>query len=228
MRIPSFCLLLLFTASVHAQQEGAVVCRFVGLEGAPPPPPLVHVGAGGADVPCDIPPATFSPPTPCTLKDGAIHFLAKADRKPAATARIPAGVNKAILLFVAGAPGQDALPWRVFVIEDSPKNFPDGGAYVANFHQQDIRFVLGQSKLMLKPGSAHGFERPEKRDAFNMAPVIFQFQQKEDWRTASESMLRFTPGVRYLIIAYVDPASKRPRIATYQDFVVRPAAPPAP
>ncbi len=228
MRIFAFCLLLLVPISAHAQQGGQVTCRFVGLEGVPPPPPLIHVAGEGADIPCTIPAATFSPATPCTLKDGTIHFLSAADRKPAAAAKIPAGVNKAILVFVAGVPGQDSLPWRVFVIEDTAKNFPDGGAYVANFHQQDIRFVLGDNKLMLKSGGAHGFEQPEKRDQFNMAPVVFQFQQKEDWRTASESMLRFIPGVRYLIIAYVDPASKRPRIATYQDFVVRAPAPAAP
>jgi hypothetical protein len=56
-----------------------------------------------------------------------------------------------------------------------------------------------------------------------MAQVVFQFQQGDTWRTASESLLRFLPGMRYLILAYVDPASGRPRIATYQDFTPPPA-----
>lgn len=33
-----------------------------------------------------------------------------------------------MLVFVAGAAGQDNLPWRVFVVEDAMKNFPEGGA----------------------------------------------------------------------------------------------------
>ena len=64
---------------------------------------------------------------------------------------------------------------------------------------------------------------PTKRDAFNMAPVVFQFQQGENWRNASESMLRFLPGMHYLMFAFVEAASGRPRIVTFQD-----AKPPTP
>jgi hypothetical protein len=60
-----------------------------------------------------------------------------------------------------------------------------------------------------------------------MAPVVFEFLQEDKWRTASESMLRFLPGMRYLIFAYLDPESGRPRIATYQDLrhVAKPPKP---
>ena len=34
------------------------------------------------------------------------------------------------------------LPLAV-VFEDSAKNFPNGGAFVANFHNKDIRFLTG-------------------------------------------------------------------------------------
>ena len=51
-----------------------------------------------------------------------------------------------------------------------------------------------------------------------MAPVIFQFRNKEKWRIGNESALRFLPGMRYLIFAYTDPRSQSPRINTYQDF----------
>ena len=192
------------------------------------PPALLNIAAGGAETPCTVPANTLSPEVTCATKENAIHFLSAADRKPAAIAKIPAGIKHAILIFVDAGKAPAALPWRVFVIEDSAKNFPEGGAFVANFHQQDIRFVIGENKTMLKPGGSHGFPRPEKRDEFNMAPVVFQFQQKEVWTTASESMLRFVPGIRYLIFAYVDPASGRPRISTYQDFKQAAPPPPAP
>jgi hypothetical protein len=130
-----------------------------------------------------------------------------------------------ILVFVNGAKTPNALPWRVFVIEDSDKIFPDGGAFVANFHSGDIRFIIGENKIMLRPAGSHGFGLPKERDAFNMAPVVFQFQQEEEWITASESLLRFLPGMRYLIFAYVDPDSGRPQISTFQD--VKPFTPPA-
>jgi hypothetical protein len=228
MRALRLFLTLLLSGSAFAQDEGKVTCRFLALDGSKPPPPLVHLAADGAVVPCAVPANTLSPEIVCTLKDRALHFLAAEGRKPAATANIPAGLKRAILVFVAADPKAAGLPWRVFVVEDSPKNFPEGGAFVANFHRQDIRFVIGENKTLLKPGGSHGFPRPEKRDDFNMAPLVFQFQQKDDWTTASESMLRFAPGIRYLIFAYVDPASGRPRISTYQDFKRADPPPPVP
>ena len=219
--------LLLAPLSGLAQQDAKVSCRFLALEGGKLPPALVNVAADGTEIPCAVPANTISPETVCSARDGSIQFLSAGDRKPAATAKLPANLKHAILVFVAAPNAAAALPWRVFVIEDSAKNFPEGGAFVANFHQQDIRFVIGENKTMLKPGGSHGFPRPEKRDEFNMAPVIFQFQQKDSWVTASETMLRFVPGMRYLVFAFVDPASGRPRISTYQDFkrAAEPAAP---
>jgi hypothetical protein len=227
MRTLKFYLcLLLLPLSALAQEGGKITCRFLALEGAKLPPALLNLAADGTETPCAIPANTLSPEVTCTTREGAVHFLSADDRKPAATAKVPAGIKKAILLFIDAGKDAGGLPWRVVVIEDSPENFPQGGAFVANFHRQDIRFVIGENKTLLKPGGSHGFPRPEKRDDFNMAPVVFQFQQKDTWTTASESLLRFVPGMRYLVFAYVDPASGRPRIATYQDF--QRAAPPPP
>ena len=160
----------------------------------------------------------MSPVIICNTKGNFINFFSEEDRKPAASATLAPHVKAAILVFVPAAKTAGGLPWRVFVIEDSDKNFPDGGAFVANFHVQDIRFTIGKTKEQLHPGAFHGVARPEPRDAFNMAPVVFEFQQDKAWRTASESKLRFVPGLRYLIFAYVDPVSQRPRICSLQDI----------
>ena len=63
---------------------------------------------------------------------------------------------------------------------------------------------------------------PGARGAFNIATGVFEFLQEDQWRTASESSLRFVSGMRYLIFAYTDPESGRPRVKTFQDL-----APPA-
>ena len=130
-------------------------------------------------------------------------------------------MSSALLIFIGNGPTPSdpaQAQLKVMVIEDSPKNFPDGGAYIANFHHSPIRFVVGEHKGMLKPGGSHGYALPKQRDSFNMAPVIFEFLKKESWQIANESALRFLPGMRYLIFAYVDPQSGRPRISTIQDI----------
>lgn len=219
----------------HAQDASGyrkVTCRFLTLDRDAPPPPLRCMADKGTEVDCTVYTNSLSPETACFAKGNILTFISTADRKPAATATVLPNINAFILVFVAAAKAPKALPWRVFVIEDNPKNFPDGGAFVANFHNKDIRFIIGDSKIMLRPAGSHGFAMPAKRNNFNMAPVVFEFlqmdeyRQKDMWKTASESMLRFVPGMRYLIFAYVDPVSGRPRISTYQDLSV--AAKPRP
>ena len=227
MRLLCICLFALCPILSHAQEARKVSCRFVCFEGAVPPPPLINVFDKGIEVTCTVPANTFSEPLVCYAKTNVITFVSSDNRATVATANIPEHVKAAILVFVPAAKAADPVQWRIFVIEDTVKNFPDGGAFVANLYKQDIRFILGEKNIILKSGTDHGFARPEKRDAFNMAPVIFQFQQNDAWRTTSETLLRFVPGMRYLIFAYIDTASGRPRISTFQDFMPVVVPPPS-
>jgi len=54
--------------------------------------------------------------------------------------------------------------------------------------------------------------------------VAFEFSYKDQWAKASESRLRFTEGLRYLMLTYTDPTSQRPRLSTYQDNPFKAAA----
>lgn len=215
-------LLLILPALATAQEFRPVQCRFL-LFGSDDSASVLATDGKGTEIASPLSNSTLSAPVNCTAADNKIGFLSTPDRKPAATAIIPAGVKAALLVFVKiPTSAQATLPWRVLVIEDSPKNFPDGGAFVANFYNKDIRFIIGEHKGMLHPAGQYGYAQPAERDAFNMAPVIFEFLQDDKWRTASESSLRFLPGMRYLIFAFIDPTSGRPRISTYQDFTPPP------
>jgi len=188
------------------------------MDGTAPPPPLVNVSAKGAEISCSVPANTFSAAIACYAKADAISFLTASDLKPAAAAVIPANVKAAILVFGPAPKPATGLPWQVSVIEDFAADFPDGGALVANLSSQGIRFVIDDNTVTLEAGKTHSCARPEKRDDFNMAAVVFQFQQNDSWQTVSENLLRFAPGMRYLIYAYQDPGSGHPRISTSQDF----------
>lgn len=224
-------LLLALTSPLAAQELRPVTCRLLWFDHAPPPA-LVHVGEKQLEIRCPLDGHVISPPVRLTANRGTITFLHEETRKPAATVTVPAATKSAILVVVPTAEAAAdippaARPLRIFLIDDSPAKFPDGGAFVANFYRQDIRFVIGEQRNLLRPGGSHGFTRPQQRDPFNMAPVVVQFQQDDAWRTASESTVRFIPGSRHLIVAYVDPASGRPRIATFCDIKPPPEPPPA-
>jgi hypothetical protein len=227
MRFLLTTLLLLLPVLGNAQDSRAVRCRFLSFGAAGDPPPAIAISGKGAETPCPLSSTQLSAEITCEARANAIGFLSSADRKPMATATIPAGINAALLIFIQAPKTPDAAQppaWRVLVIEDSPKNFPDGGAFIANFYNQDIRFVIGEHKGLLHPAGSHGYAKPEEIDSFNMAPVTFEFLKEDKWFIANESALRFLPGMRYLIFAYVDPVSGRPRINTYQDFI-QPDAP---
>jgi hypothetical protein len=216
----------------HAQEARSVRCRLLGFGGSGAAESVLNLSDTGAETICPLPRNSMSPRFVFSATNNKVTFLSSADKKPVAVATIPSQVKAAILVFVKGvkgsSPGSKTLPWRVVVIEDSLENFPDGGAYVANFHNQDIRFIIGEHKGMLRPAGSNGYAQPTKRDSFNMAPVVFEFLQGDKWRTASESGMRFLPGMRYLMFAYTDPVSGRLRINTCQDFkslVSEPAKP---
>lgn len=213
-------LIHLLPALAYSQEARQVQCRFLRFGGPDATSSVITRNDSGAEVVCPLSTSSLSQKIVCSAVNNQIVFLSEADRTPSAKVTIPASVRAALLVFVespkTGAEG--ASPWRVIVIDDSAKSFPDGGVFIANFYNKEIRFVVGEHKGMLKPAGTHGYAMPATRDNFNMAPVVFQFLQGEQWRTANESALRFLPGMRYLIFAYMDPTSGRPRINTYQDF----------
>lgn len=213
-------IVLLLPAMLSAQESRQIQCRFLSFGGVENPQAVIAAAEKAAEITCPLSSSQISGKVTCFAVGNKIPFLSAADRKPVATATILPGVNSALLVFiqVPGGSKTDAPVWKILVVEDTPKSFPYGGAFVVNFYSKDIRFVIGEHKGMLHAGDLHGYAMPTKRDSFNMAPVVFEFLQGDKWRIANESALRFLPGMRYLIFAYVDPVSGRPRIRTYQDF----------
>lgn len=201
-----------------------VDCRLLWFDHRVAPPVLWHAAEGGEELRLEMPGrGTLGPEIRCHSAGGVMAFRV-GDSERTIKARVPNGTDEAILIFLPVGGGDGPPRQRIFAVDGSEENFPPGGAVVANFYHREIRFALGEHRIRLRPGGSHGAERPEELDAFNMAPLLVQFRQGEGWRTASESQVRSVPGMRYLILAYVDPGSGRPRIATFT--LVEPVAEP--
>jgi hypothetical protein len=210
----------------HAQQMRTVSCRFVGFQTGDTTTSFIAV-ADKDEVKCPFGTASISAPVTVVAVDNVLTFIDSGTRQPACTVNVPASVGQALIVFMPNA-ADSARPWRGFTIEDSKKSMPDGGALVVNLHNADIRFVIGEHRYQIKPGGQYGVEMPTQRDSFNMATVAFEFLNTGQWTKASESRLRFTAGLRYLILSYTDPATRRPRLSTYQDKPYRPLPLPVP
>lgn len=217
-RYLSIIFLLVSQIASDAQEFRKVTCRFLSLLANSPPPALLNVGHGNLEIACTVNTDVPSPEIGCFAFGNTISFISAGDKKPIAKATLPASGNAFILLFLPSAKSETGLSWKVYVIEDTPKNFPDGGAFVVNFYKQDIRFVIGEHKIVLKPAGSHGVAMPAELDNFNMAAVIFEFQQGEKWTLAKETSLRFLSDSRYMMFAYLDPTTSQPRITTCRDI----------
>ena len=211
------CFLLLTIAPLMSQELRKVKCRFLSLDPSSQPPPMVNLGEEGAEVAIVVNSDYPSQPIGCFANGNQLSFLRADDKKPAALVTLPGAGSAFILLFIQGPKKEGALPWQVLVIEDSPKNFPEGGAYVVNFYKRDIRFTIGEHRVRLKPAGSSGVTKPKKLDSFNMGEVKFEFQVEEKWALADQTMLRFLPNVRYLMFAYIDPVTRRPAVRTCVD-----------
>ncbi|MBK1834770.1 hypothetical protein [Roseibacillus ishigakijimensis] len=202
----------LLTLSAFAQDESsALSCRFLTV-GKAKVPDFSHPGADGSLLSIEVFSNRMSKAYECQPVDGRLRFTSSDGESLFAEAAVPANTDKAIIV-VLPMPGANGPQWKMKVIADNDETFPVAGAYVLNLHNGPIRFALGEHQAGLAPGDARGFSQPEKRDDFNMAPLIFQFQNtQKEWRTGKETMLKFTPGLRYLVFAYVDARIKRPQV----------------
>jgi hypothetical protein len=211
MRLAAF-LFCVALSTVRAQDgASAVTCRFLAFDrSSDGTASLFAAGPGEQPVDCPLGTGSLSQPVKLVAPDGKIAFRKKAtDPTPAAVATVPAGLMTAIILFIPRSGGDG---YGTVVIEDSAKGFPADGCVVLNLYQSDVRFVIGEHKVLLPSGKTAALARPVQRDAFNMSAIAFQFQQGKDWRTAAESMIRFAEGQRHLFVTYVDAKAKRPRL----------------
>lgn len=207
--------ILFLTVLGEAQQTSMISCRLLGFQTVNDENSLTSVGPK-MELACPFQDAEISPPVRIVAVDHVISFIDSKDRKPACSIAVPADLRQAILVLMR-APPNSPLPWRGIAIEDALKTFPNGGALVINMHTASVRLAIGEHKCELKPGAQAAVEMPVERDDFNMATVAFQFNQEEQWITAKETKMRFTQGLRYLVLCCGDPDTKRPIISMYQD-----------
>lgn len=227
---------LLANAGAEEAKLQPVQCRILCFERADDATELVTWGArAGSEATCPLATSMPSDPVRIGAINGVIRFFRKAaapaagagDAPPAnqpprlpravAVATLPANCDRALLLFVPEKQAEGRL-YNVVVIEEVSAAFPSGGAFVCNLYNSNVRFVVGEHKLQLGSRKVLHLPMPKQRDDFNMATVAVQFEDKQGgWRTATETRMRFTQGLRQILVTFLDKTSGRPRLRTFTD-----------
>ena len=165
-----------------------------------------------------FPESFFSPKTKVPVVEGKVGFYNPANLAgpPIAIASIPAGMKSGIVMFFPVDGGKDNLAYRTSVVDASIEGIPQDGALIINLFDKEVRVVIGEHRLILKPRKSAAVARPKDRNDYNMAPVVFLAEVNGEWKTASETLVRFPEKLQQLFVSYPDAQSKRLSFRAYQ------------
>lgn len=133
-----------------------------------------------------------------------------------AVATIPGGLKDALVMCFPAPVVEGEPAYKTVVIDASPKGIPEDGAFVMNLYPKEIRVVVGEHRILLKAGKSTGLARPRQRNDYNMAPVVFQAKEGTEWRTVSETLVRFPPEQQQFFVSYPDSKNNKLRFRSYQ------------
>lgn len=220
---------LLAFAAVGAQDR-TVSARLVYFEPAAGDPVELHcAGKDNAFIKCMPGSSISAEPVSCPVDaSGKVVFTrTQARDQIVATATIPAGVDRAILFLLRNpqSAGTKAAPYRVLTVDESKSALPPGGSYVCNLTAKNARITVGEHKYQLVPGKPALIQRPDRRDAYNMATFLLEAQDADAWSPLKDTTMRFSESERYFVL--VHPAGQRAAVKIYKQVVAADVPPPA-
>lgn len=153
-----------------------------------------------------FPESFFSPKTKVPVTGGKVIFFNAANPggAPISVATIPDGMKSVFILFFPVEGDKDKMVYRTSVIDASLQGVPKDGAMVMNLYPKEVRAVIGEHRLVIKPGSFAGVARPNQRNDYNMSPVVFLAETDGAWKVMSETLVRFPEKNQQFFISYPD------------------------
>lgn len=155
--------------------------------------------------------------------NGSLVFYDKAAINPekpeeslAASVKIPADLKQAICL-VLPAPSGDKPAYRILLIDDSEKGFPNGESKAVSLINVETAIQAGEHRLPVRPGKITRVPPVTKVDDFNMAQTNFYYQKDGSWVAFAERQLQFINACRRLFIIHATPGALQPTVTTIVD-----------
>jgi hypothetical protein len=214
-----FVLVAIFPLALCAQEVPSVTIRTLCFQRDPAG--IDRLAVKSVDQPAvnlGFPESFFSAKTKVPLTEGKVvfHNAANLNGPPIAVANIPTGMKSALVLFFPVAGDKDQMVYRTSVIDASIDGIPKDGALIMNLYSKDVRAVIGEHRIALKPGGTAKVARPKDRNDFNMSAVALLAESGGQWQVISETLLPFVEESQHFFISYPDAKSGRPAFRALQ------------
>jgi hypothetical protein len=134
----------------------------------------------------------------------------------AASARLPAGLKRAIVLVMPNREGERPA-YRLLIIDDSGKAFPGGESRVVPLVGMETAVQAGEHRVGVRPGKITRIPPVTKRNDFNMAQTNFYYRHNDKWNVFTERQLQFLAANRRIFIIDATPGAVAPRVTTIVD-----------
>lgn len=212
--------------AVHAQDKESAVpvqIRAVLHDPVNPVANLFYTDKSGAVVPLEFRPQDLTRPLLMLPANGSLVLYDKAAIDPenpaaslAASTKLPPNFKRAIVV-VLPAPAGEKPAYRLLIIDDSAKAFPQGESRVLPLVGVETAIQAGEHRLPVHPGKITSVPPVRKVDEYNMAQTNFYFKQGENWVAFTERQLQFLDVSRRLFIVHATPGALKPRVTTIVD-----------
>lgn len=223
--------------AAHAQEKGKPVpvqIRAVLHDPANPAANLFYSDKTGAVVQLDFRPKDLTDPLLMLPANGSLVLYDKAAIDPgnpaaslAASARLPAGIKRAIIVVLPARPGAKPA-YRLLVIDDSVDAFPGGESLVLSLIGVETAIQAGEHKLPVHPGKITRVPPVRKVNEFNMAQTNFYYKDGGSSVAFAERQLQYIDACRRLFIIHATPGALQPTVTTIVDINAKAGPLPAP
>jgi hypothetical protein len=214
------------SCALHAQekqQAAPVQVRAVLHDPVNPVANLFYTDNTGAVQPLEFRPQDLTGPLLMIPANGSLVLHDKAAVNPekpeaslAASIKVPPGLKRAVVV-VLPAPTGKKPAYRMLLIDDSEKAFPQGDSRALSLINVETAIQAGEHKLPVKPGSIANVPAVRKVDEFNMAQTNFYYQQDGSWVAFAERQLQFLDATRRIFIIHATPGAHQPTVTTIVD-----------
>ena len=138
----------------------------------------------------------------------------------AASVKLPPEIKRAIVV-VLPAPAGEKPAYRMLLIDDSEKAFPNGESLALSLVGVETAIQAGEHKLPVHPGKITKVPPVRKVNEFNMAQTNFYYQQGGSWVAFAERQLQYLDACRRLFIIHATPGALQPTVTTIVDTNTR-------